>query len=710
MLKIQTWDESQLSHLFLLVSGSLILGAVLVFAALRFCQKPFRSFEFQNKYIWIIIPTILLFMLISYIESMTFEPSIAFITSLIVLVMFAFLIKFLNVAMSERIAKAAEQEVARQLDMQRQELLRINQKIEQGRIYRHDMRHHLSVLKNLAENEKTEDIQKYIDSLNGRISNVGTEKLCENSMVNAVFSSYIEKGKNENIHIEAKVSFPKKLPIDEFDICTILANALDNAVIACRKCRGDRWIYISSYLHENGNFSMDIKNPCETSHKFGKNGLPNSQNGEGHGFGLKSIHAIVRKYNGILRCTCDNGIFRLSVVLFSPNNVPAAAKPFRLKKVVSNTAVSLLLAVCFLNFLPDTIRAATALPVIGDAVRLLDINNYHTLFSWGSSSLEINYPQISTDIEFFSATDNISEENDETNTNTDILNLSDAAPPNETVPGTVSETIAPSSPNTNKESEITLPKLSEITMSYEQEPQTSSPTAPSTEAKPDSQDTPSSSEQEILPFPEKENQNSETPNLTEDNYQDLSNGIDEMNRQMEEYIEKVKEEFLYYFSRKYHGYVASDTGYNILRNDEKLLSIQFYTTINMGGSGEYSRCFTLDKTSGTVLKLADLFTEESDYVEVISSDILRQMKEQVMAGEADYFIPGGIWSDEECFKEIEEDQNFYIDENNKLVIIFEEYEVAPGSAGIPQFTVEPEILREILRQPSLLSPEEKETN
>ena len=247
-------------------------------------------------------------------------------------------------------------------------------------------------------------------------------------------------------------------------------------------------------------------------------------------------------------------------------------------------------------------------------------------------------------------------------------------------------------------------------MSYEQEPQTSSPTAPSTEAKPDSQDTPSSSEQEILPFPEKENQNSETPNLTEDNYQDLSNGIDEMNRQMEEYIEKVKEEFLYYFSRKYHGYVASDTGYNILRNDEKLLSIQFYTTINMGGSGEYSRCFTLDKTSGTVLKLADLFTEESDYVEVISSDILRQMKEQVMAGEADYFIPGGIWSDEECFKEIEEDQNFYIDENNKLVIIFEEYEVAPGSAGIPQFTVEPEILREILRQPSLLSPEEKETN
>ena len=119
MLKIQTWDESPLIHLFLFVSGSLILGSALVFAALRFCRKPFRTFEFQNKYIWIIIPAILLFMLISYIESITFEPFIAFITFLIVLVMFAFLVKFLNVAMSERIAKATEQEIARHLDMQK---------------------------------------------------------------------------------------------------------------------------------------------------------------------------------------------------------------------------------------------------------------------------------------------------------------------------------------------------------------------------------------------------------------------------------------------------------------------------------------------------------------------------------------------------------------------------------------------------------------
>ena len=123
-----------------------------------------------------------------------------------------------------------------------------------------------------------------------------------------------------------------------------------------------------------------------------------------------------------------------------------------------------------------------------------------------------------------------------------------------------------------------------------------------------------------------------------------------MNQQMEEYIAEARETFLWYVARKYQGYVASDTDYYVLRDDDEMLSLCFYTTINAGGSGEYSRCFTLDKRTGQVLKLSDLFAEGSDYVGVISADILRQMTEQVQAGEGDYFIPGGIWSEEECFQ------------------------------------------------------------
>lgn len=134
--------------------GALILGTLLIFAALRFCRKPFQTFEFQDRYVWLIVPVILFFLLISYFESLTFDPFIAFLVFVIVLITFAFLIKFLHVAMSEQNARASEQEVAKQLNIRKQELLRINQKVEQGQIYRHDMRHHLFVLRDLPKAEK----------------------------------------------------------------------------------------------------------------------------------------------------------------------------------------------------------------------------------------------------------------------------------------------------------------------------------------------------------------------------------------------------------------------------------------------------------------------------------------------------------------------------------------------------------------------------
>lgn len=88
---------------------------------------------------------------------------------------------------------------------------------------------------------------------------------------------------------------------------------------------------------------------------------------------------------------------------------------------------------------------------------------------------------------------------------------------------------------------------------------------------------------------------------------------------------------------------------------------------------------------------------------MISKEILRQMKEQVEPEKGITFIPGGIWSEDECFKEIDTDQDFYINGQNQLVIVFEEYKVAPGNMGIPEFVLPSECVREILQQPSLIS-------
>lgn len=562
--------------LWLTVLCSLVLAAFLVFTVLRFCRKPFGQFVFHNKYVWLIVPVIFALSLVSYVENINFTPILAGILFLNLLSAFLFVVKFLNVAMSEQTVRASERAIAAQLELQREEIEQIRQKVDQGRIYRHDMRHHLSVLEELADCENADGIRQYIGDLNNRLSSVEKEDYCENTTINAVLTAYIGKAKQQDISVTVKARIPQELLMDEIDICTIMANALDNAIAACRENENDRWIELNSALHDNGSFSIDIRNACDKSVEFGKDGMPVSHKGEGHGLGMKSIDAVVQKYNGLLRCTCENQVFRFSVALFQPDNVPAT-RASGVKRAVSNTAATLLLLLCFVNIFPDTVQALETVPVIGNMLRMADFSTYHSSFSWGSSSLEASFPQI-----------------------------------------------------------------------------------------------------------------------------DSSNGIEDINQQLETYIQAVKEEFLWYFFQKYQGYVASDTDYNILHNDESLLSVCCYTTINAGGSSQYSRCFTLDKTTGNVLTLADLFAEGSDYIGIISADIIRQMTQQVEAGEGDYFIPGGIWSPEECFKAIAADQNFYIDENNKLIVIFDEYEVAPGSMGMPQFTVETAVFDHILHRSSPL--------
>ena len=105
----------------------------------------------------------------------------------------------------------------------------------------------------------------------------------------------------------------------------------------------------------------------------------------------------------------------------------------------------------------------------------------------------------------------------------------------------------------------------------------------------------------------------------------------------------MRDKFIWYAARKIRGICGQrDVTYEFLRNDERLLSIRFDATLNAGGSGQYSRSFTLDKQTGEILELSSLFQPGSDYIDVISQEILRQMEERVAAGEGDYFIPGHL--------------------------------------------------------------------
>jgi hypothetical protein len=70
------------------------------------------------------------------------------------------------------------------------------------------------------------------------------------------------------------------------------------------------------------------------------------------------------------------------------------------------------------------------------------------------------------------------------------------------------------------------------------------------------------------------------------------------------------------------------------------------------------------------------------------------MKEQTKGDEDKVYFLDDDMAD--SFTSIKEDQSFYINSEGKLVISFNEYEVAPGYMGIVEFTIPTNVLQDVL--------------
>lgn len=176
--------------------------------------------------------------------------------------------------------------------------------------------------------------------------------------------------------------------------------------------------------------------------------------------------------------------------------------------------------------------------------------------------------------------------------------------------------------------------------------------------------------------------------------------IQAFNKEIKRYMLGIKNEYLN--AKKEvkdtkNGYLDIMTTYEPMCNNNDYLSIQIRTTSGYGSGSEKSKAFTLDKSTGKIVTLKDLFKKGADYQDVISKNIISQMKAQ-MKEDKDrvYFVEGSGLENMGAFTKIEKNQNFYIDKNGKLVIVFDEYEVAPGSMGICTFTIGKTALKSIV--------------
>ncbi|MDY3986102.1 RsiV family protein [Dysosmobacter sp.] len=105
---------------------------------------------------------------------------------------------------------------------------------------------------------------------------------------------------------------------------------------------------------------------------------------------------------------------------------------------------------------------------------------------------------------------------------------------------------------------------------------------------------------------------------------------------------------------------------------------------------QFSRFYHIDKTTGRAVTLKELFREDGDYVTALSDEVRRQMEERMAEDAEVSYFP-------EEFTAIDPEQNFFFDEDGRLVLVFDEYTVAPGSMGMPEFTIPTDVYTGLLK-------------
>lgn len=168
----------------------------------------------------------------------------------------------------------------------------------------------------------------------------------------------------------------------------------------------------------------------------------------------------------------------------------------------------------------------------------------------------------------------------------------------------------------------------------------------------------------------------------------INKEIDALTNQIvEEFEEDIKEQT---------GVKEVIVSHEVIPTSERYFTLKLMHYEAAADGAEWVYYYTIDLLTGERVALEDLFAEDADYIGIISEEIIRQMREQMAADENVAY-----WLDEEFeewnFTAITGETQFYINENNNVVISFNEGDVAPMYMGVVTFEIPAEVLDEIRR-------------
>lgn len=193
---------------------------------------------------------------------------------------------------------ADTQERNRLLEMEESQYRKMQKYMAENAAVRHDFRHTIGALDELLSAGDAENAAKYLKNYISAMPRNETTIYCDHPALNALLNYYAESARQARIRLRISVALPKKLPLTDVEVCSIVGNMFDNAINACREIPEEER-------------RIDLTISCPTAVRFGivtvnsfsgtvmqDGGRYLSTHPDGSGIGLSSIVSIAERYGG----------------------------------------------------------------------------------------------------------------------------------------------------------------------------------------------------------------------------------------------------------------------------------------------------------------------------------------------------------------------------------------------------------------------------
>lgn len=188
---------------------------------------------------------------------------------------------------------------------------------------RHDVKNHYLVLQKLSAAGERERLDAYLKELAAEAAEIPALQYARHPAVNAVLTVFLTRARKQGVEVECRAELPEALPFPDTELCTVLMNLLQNALDANALApEGARkWLQID--LHIRGvHLYIGVENSRFAPVDYdGESGLCRTTKADksAHGYGLKAVRAVARKYSSELVLQFPEGSFSAATALQMPD-------------------------------------------------------------------------------------------------------------------------------------------------------------------------------------------------------------------------------------------------------------------------------------------------------------------------------------------------------------------------------------------------------